>query len=78
MARSADALAATRVLGPHARAAALLGLVVMVAALAGARLADAQSAGDVRRIGYLSNTVLAGNGLTIPQPVLARADEIIQ
>ena len=27
----------------------------------GPRLADAQSAGDTRRIGYLSNTTLAGN-----------------
>jgi putative ABC transport system substrate-binding protein len=38
-----------------------LGLLVMLTLLAGTRLADAQSAGDVRRIGYLSNTTLAGS-----------------
>jgi len=42
-----------------------LGLIVMLTLLAGARLADAQSAGDVRRIGYLSNTTLAGNRLLL-------------
>jgi hypothetical protein len=33
----------------------------MLTLLARGQLADAQSAGDVRRIGYLSNTTLAGN-----------------
>jgi putative ABC transport system substrate-binding protein len=42
-----------------------LGLIVILILLAGARLADAQSAGDVRRIGYLSNTTLAGNRLLL-------------
>jgi putative ABC transport system substrate-binding protein len=37
----------------------------MLTLLAGARLADAQSAGDVRRIGYLSNTTLAGNPILL-------------
>jgi len=39
-----------------------VGLIVVLIVLAGGRLADAQSAGDMRRIGYLSNTTLAGNG----------------
>jgi putative ABC transport system substrate-binding protein len=49
--------------GRRARAALIstLGLIVMLTLLAGARLAEAQSTSDVRRIGYLSNTTLAGN-----------------
>src|SRR5688572_3732932 len=38
-----------------------LGLVVVLTLLASAPIADAQSASDVRRIGYLSNTALTGN-----------------
>ena len=52
-----------RILRLRARAAPInaLGLIVMVTLLVGARLADAQSGGDVRRIGYLSNSTLAGH-----------------
>jgi putative tryptophan/tyrosine transport system substrate-binding protein len=38
-----------------------LGLIVVLTLLAGAPIADGQSASDVRRIGYLSNTTLTGN-----------------
>jgi putative tryptophan/tyrosine transport system substrate-binding protein len=38
-----------------------LGLIVMLTLLAGVELTHAQSAADVRRIGYLSNTTHAGN-----------------
>ena len=36
-------------------------LILMPTLLGGARLADARSAGTMRRIGYLSNTTIAGN-----------------
>lgn len=49
--------------GRRARAALIspLGLIVILLALTGAQLAGAQPAGDVRRIGYLSNTTPTGN-----------------
>ena len=51
-----------RIPGRRARAAPIstIGLVVMLTLFAGAGVADAQAAGDVRRIGYLSNTTLGG------------------
>jgi putative ABC transport system substrate-binding protein len=52
-----------RIRGRTAGAAliSILGLIVMLTPLSGARPADAQSAGDARRIGYLSNSTPSGN-----------------